>query len=61
LALAGSTEAEIAVFTGLSLVDVRGILEKHYLNRDEALADRAGAKLAKMAGTGTDSPDRAPD
>ena len=38
LALAGSTEAEVAVFTGHSLNDVRDILNRHYLNRDPALA-----------------------
>jgi hypothetical protein len=53
LALAGSTEAEIAIFTGLSLTDVRAILTKHYLNRDLAIARNAAAKLAKLAETRT--------
>jgi integrase len=38
LALAGSTEAEIAVFIAQSLNDVRDILNRHYLSRDPALA-----------------------
>ena len=45
LALAGSTEAEIAVFTGHSLNDVRDILTRHYLSHDPALADSAVTKL----------------
>jgi hypothetical protein len=45
LALAGSTEAEIAIFTGHSLNDVRDILNRHYLSRDPALAESAVAKL----------------
>jgi len=47
LALAGSTEPEIAVFTGHSLNDVRDILNRHYLNRDSALAESAVAKLER--------------
>jgi len=47
LAFAGCTEAEIAIYTGLSLDDVRSILTKHYLNRDPAIAENAAAKLAK--------------
>jgi integrase len=45
LFMAGATEAEIAVFTGLSLADVRAILEKHYFHRDPRIAENAGAKL----------------
>lgn len=56
LALAGCTEVEIAVFTGLAIGDVRGILEKHYLHRDPKLAESAGAKLEKLSETGTDDP-----
>jgi integrase len=48
LALAGCTEAEIATFTGLSVADVRGILEKHYLARDTKLADSAREKLERL-------------
>jgi integrase len=60
LALAGCTEAEIAVFTGLSLASVREILDKHYLNRDPTIADSAGAKLAKVAEGGTKLPTALP-
>src|SRR5262249_735143 len=45
LALVGCTEAEIATITGHSLRDVRSILDAHYLNRDQALADSAIRKL----------------
>src|SRR5262249_31402526 len=45
LALAGGTEMEIAIWTGLSLSGVREILDKHYLSRDPTIADNAGAKL----------------
>lgn len=47
LALAGCTEAEIATITGLSLRNVRAILDSHYLNRDPALAVSAIRKLEK--------------
>jgi len=47
LALAGCTEAEIATITGLSLRNVRAILDSHYLNRDPALAVNAIRKLEK--------------
>ena len=53
LALAGSTEAEIATITGLSLRSVRAILDTHYLSRDPALGDSAITKLER----GTKSPD----
>lgn len=53
LAYAGCTEAEIAIFTGLSLEDVRAILTKHYLNRDPSIAENAAKKLAKLAETRT--------
>jgi integrase len=52
LALAGSTEAEIATITGHSLRDVRSILDAHYLHRDPALAESAIRKLEKR----TESP-----
>jgi uncharacterized iron-regulated membrane protein len=55
LAFAGCTEAEIAIYTGLSLDDVRSILTKHYLNRDPAIAENAAAKLAKLAEARTKS------
>jgi integrase len=45
LALVGCTEAEIATITGHSLRDVRSILDAHYLNRDQALAESAIRKL----------------
>jgi integrase len=47
LALAESTEAEIATITGHSLRDVRSILDAHYLHRDPALAESAIRKLEK--------------
>jgi hypothetical protein len=49
LALAEATEAEIHVFTGLSLRDVRDILERHYLSRDPALSESAVIKLEKWS------------
>jgi integrase len=49
LAIAKCTDAEIAIYTGLSLADVRSILDKHYLSRDPAIAESAAAKLAKLA------------
>ena len=52
LAIAGTTEAEIATFTGLSLQTVRAILDTHYLARDSALGESAIRKLE----TGTKSP-----
>ena len=57
LAVAGCTEAEIATITGHSLRDVRSILDKHYLNRDQTLAENAIRKLEAR----TKIPDRAPD
>lgn len=55
LARAGCSVPEISEFTGLSLASVESILEKHYLARDQSLADSAGAKLAaKLAEKGTD-------
>jgi hypothetical protein len=39
LALAGSTEAEIATITGHSMLGVRAILDTHYLARDPALGE----------------------
>lgn len=48
LALARSTVPEIATFTGHSLKDVEGILDKHYLGRDVRLAESAARKLDAM-------------
>jgi integrase len=45
LAVAGATVPEISKISGLSLGDVRGILDKHYLADDTALADNAIRKL----------------
>lgn len=47
LAVAGATDAEIAIFTGHSLVTVRAILDKHYLKRDEAMGINAIRKLER--------------
>ena len=47
LALGGGTEAEIHQFTGLSLRDVRDILDRHYLSRDPALGESAIRKLER--------------
>lgn len=55
LAIVGCTETEIATITGHSLVDVRSILDAHYLHRDPALAESAIGKLEK----GTKTPDGA--
>jgi hypothetical protein len=54
LALAGSTEAEIATITAHSLRDVRSILDAHYLNRNPALAENAIRKLEALAKNGTE-------
>ena len=45
LALAGCSEPEIATFSGLSLRDVRTVLEKFYLHRDLKLGESAIRKL----------------
>ena len=45
LAIAGCTVPEIASITGHSLKDVEDILDKHYLSRDQALAETAIRKL----------------
>jgi integrase len=45
LAIAGATVPEVATFTGHSLKDVEGILDKHYLGRDVRLAENAVRKL----------------
>lgn len=50
LALAGSTEAEIATITGHSLADVRAVLDANYLQRDPALAESAIRKLESRRG-----------
>ena len=41
LAIVGATVPEIATISGLSLGAVRGILDKHYLKDDVALAENA--------------------
>jgi integrase len=51
LALAGSTEAEIATITGHSMLGVRAILDTHYLARDPALGESAILKLEKRTKT----------
>jgi integrase len=51
LAIAGSTDAEIATLTGHSLKDVHAILDAHYLNRDPALAESAVRKLESRTKT----------
>ncbi len=45
LAIAGATVSEISTISGLSLGDVRGILDRHYLNNEVALAESAIRKL----------------
>jgi integrase len=45
LALAGSTEPEIATITGHSMKQVSSILERHYLHKDPVLAQNAIRKL----------------
>ena len=45
LAIVGCTEAEIATITGLSLRQVRSILDANYLHRDPVLAESAIRKL----------------
>jgi hypothetical protein len=45
----GATEAAIAVYTGLPVSAVRDILDKHYLNRDPALAASAAIKLERWS------------
>ncbi len=45
LALAGATPPEIATITGHSLRDVTDVLDAHYLNRDQRLAESAIRKL----------------
>jgi integrase len=47
LAIAGCTVPEIASITGHSLKDVEDILDKHYLARDQALAETAIRKLER--------------
>lgn len=51
LAIAGSTDAEIATLTGHSLKDVHAILDAHYLNRDPAVAESAVRKLESRTKT----------
>jgi integrase len=55
LALAGSTEAQIATVTGHTLAAVRAILDTHYLSRETALGDAAIRKLEQARGR-TNSP-----
>ena len=45
LAIAGATVPEISTISGLSLGDVRGILDRHYLSNDVAMAESAIRKL----------------
>lgn len=47
LAMAGCTVPEIGSITGHSLKDVQDILDKHYLSRDQALAETAIRKLER--------------
>jgi integrase len=49
LALAGASEAAIRQFTGLSLADVREILDKHYLGHDSRLAKGAVRQLERWS------------
>jgi hypothetical protein len=42
---------EIASITGHSLKDVEDILDKHYLSRDQALAENAIEKLERRTKT----------
>ena len=55
LAVAGATVPEIAKFSGLSLADVRSILDRHYLGGDEVLAENAVRKLEREQNSKTDS------
>jgi integrase len=57
LALAGSTELEIADISGHSVGTVKAILDKHYLCRDGSLGDNAIRKLEK----GTNLPNALPN
>ena len=52
LAVAGATVPEIAKVSGLSLGDVRSILDKHYLADDTALAENAIRKLEGRSNEG---------
>ena len=47
LAIAGCTVPEIAAITSHSLKDVEDILDKHYLSRDQVLAETAIRKLER--------------
>ena len=47
LAIAGCSVPEIAAITGHALKDVEDILDKHYLSRDQALAETAIRKLER--------------
>jgi integrase len=47
LAIASCSVPEIAAITGHSLKDVEDILDQHYLNRDQALAETAIRKLER--------------
>jgi len=50
LAIAGAEVPEIATITGHSLKTVQEILDKHYLNRDVAMAESAIMKLEASKG-----------
>ena len=47
MARAGSTELEIATFTGHTVSDVKSIMDTFYLNRDPALCLSVVNKLEK--------------
>lgn len=47
LAVAGCSTPEIAAITGHSLKSVDGILDKHYLHRDQRLSESAMIKMEK--------------
>jgi integrase len=49
LAIAGCSVPEIASITGHSLKDVEDILDKHYLSRDQQLAENAIRKMEREA------------
>jgi integrase len=51
-AIAGATVSEIAQISGLSLSDVRSVLDTHYIFDDVTLARNAVRKLERAAPTG---------
>ena len=50
LSIAQATPQEIASITGHSLKTVNEIIDRHYLKRDEQLAENAIAKLERVYG-----------